>query len=171
MSSSSSGRVWAGRRVTRPPGGRTGHPYKCAVCKRTFSYSHHYKNHLIRKHPELADDQGPDHGNGPDPDDEDMQDGSPAAFYDWDRMPGTDDADFPDLVSMGAFKSVVNEFKASMAFITQFSGPTLKLVTTNTAVNYEPLEELELIAAAHKERHFARFSWPNAFYVFSWPVD
>ena len=66
-------------------------------------------------------------------------------------------------VTSTAFKSVINEFDASMAFIRQFAGPALQLVTTNTAVHYDPLGQLELLAAAHHERHFARLSWPNAF--------
>ena len=66
-------------------------------------------------------------------------------------------------VTSTAFKSVTNEFNVPMAFIRQFAGPTLQLVTTNTAVHYDPPEQLELLAAAHQERHFARVSRPNSF--------
>ena len=151
MSGGRSGRAWQTRRVYRPPGPRTGDPYKCPVCKRTYTHSTHYKDHLAAKHPGLGDDQGPDLGDGPQPGDGDLPGGSQAPFYDWEAKPGTADADFPDLVAMGALPFVINEYDAAMRWIRDVNGPALRLITRYTALEHPPLVEFELVAAAHKE--------------------
>ena len=74
-------------------------------------------------------------------------------FYDWLTKPGTDDADFPDLIGMGALPFVLNEYEASMRWIRDVNGPALRLITPQTAVDHPPLLEFELVAAAHTERY------------------
>ena len=161
MSGGQSGRVWHCQRVTRPAGPRTGAPYKCPVCQRTYKHKKHYHDHLHDEHPDLARDEGPDLGDGPQPGDGDLPGGSPAPFYDWGAKPGTADAEFPDLVAMGALPFVINEYDAAMRWIRDVNGPALRLITRFTALEHAPLVDFELVAAAHKERHLAKSIWPN----------
>ena len=145
-------RVWRFRPVNRPARPRPGAPSSCAGCGKPGRHSQPSRMPLAQHHPELAGDHGPDLGDEDQPGDGNPHGSGPAPFYDWLTKPGTDDADFPDLIGMGALPFVLNEYEASMRWIRDVNGPALRLITPQTAVDHPPLLEFELVAAAHTER-------------------